>query len=92
MDHYTGSSINKYAHCPQFPIHTPINGKALDCNIKFDVEKEYDNYVYSNSYVPMVTNQIEHFDFGHKSCFEFLIKLLIFVIIAWVLIHFVCKK
>lgn len=83
--------MNQYAHCPQFPIHTPINGKPLNCNIKFDVEKEYDNYVFPATYLPGVQNQIEHFHNGH-TCFEFLFKLAIFVAICWILIHLICKK
>ena len=85
---YDESSVNQYAHCPTMPIHTPING-PLKCNIDFDVDKVYDNYV-----VPVVVTknrQVEHFNRGSQ-CSDFLIKLIIFVTIMWFIIYVLLQK
>ena len=78
---YEASSLNQYAHCPTFPIHTPITG-PLNCNSDYDVDKVYDNYI------PFVVKgkQMEHFG-GTASCADFLIKLIIFVTIMWFIIY-----
>jgi hypothetical protein len=85
---YDESSVNQYAHCPTMPIHTPIEG-PLNCNIDFDVDKVYDNYVFP---VLVANNkQIEHFDRNTK-CTDFLIKLIIFVTIMWFIIYILLQK
>lgn len=85
---YDESSVNQYAYCPPMPIHTPITG-PLNCNIEFDVDKVYDNYVF-----PIVSSnrkQIEHFT-HNSGCVTFLIKLIIFVMIMWFIIYILLQK
>lgn len=84
---YEESSLNQYAHCPPMPIHTPITG-PLNCNIAYDVDKVYDNYI-----VPVVVKgkQMEHFG-GSTSCADFLIKLIIFVTIMWFIIYVILQN
>ena len=85
---YDKSSVNQYAHCPTMPIHTPITG-PLNCNIEFDVDKVYDNYVF-----PVVStngNQLEHFS-NNYGCISFLIRLIIFVMIMWFIIYIILQN
>ena len=78
--------MNQYQHCPTFPTHTPLNNQPLNCNIDYDVDKQYDNYIV----VPTNSKQMtEHFG---NSCSGFLIKLVLFVAIIWLIIHFVLKN
>lgn len=82
-----GNSFNAYAHCPTMPIHTPIEG-PLNCNIDYDVEKQYDNFVFPATMV--YGKRMEHFN--TPSCFDFLVKLVIFVAIMWFIIYLLLKK
>lgn len=88
-DQYDENSMNMYAHCPTFPVHTPLRGEALNCNIEYDVDKVYDNFVFP----VMVTQgkQMEHF--GRRSgCVEFFVKLIIFVAIMWFIIYILLQN
>ncbi len=89
--HNDVSSLNTYAHCPTFPVHTPLNNQPLNCNIPFDVEKQYDNYLFPTRVMqPQVIKSVEHFQ--GRSCGAFLFKLALFVAIMWIVIHLLCKE
>jgi hypothetical protein len=89
---YEESQLNDYAHCPPMPIHTPLKGEALNCDSPYDVEKTYDNYVFPVTYLPGTHSQVIEQFHGHHSCFEFLLKLTIFVAIIWLIIYLLLKK
>ena len=86
------SSLNAYEHCPTMPIRSPLNNQPLNCNIPFDVEKQYDNYLFplKNMVVPKVANGVEHFH--HESCAAFLLRLIFFVAIMFMIIYLLCKE
>ncbi len=89
--HNDVSSMNAYEHCPHMPIRSPLNNKPLNCNIPFDVEKQYDNYLFPTKALPtQVVKSVEHFH--GTSCGAFLFKLAFFVAIMWTLIFLLCKE
>lgn len=81
------SSLNQYAYCPPQVVHTPLNKKPLNCNYPFNVEKQYDNYLFPNR-IPSVEKCIEKFEGDHPVIY----KLALFVILLFLIIFLICRE
>ncbi len=77
---YGADSLNQYAHCPKLPGDKLVQ-RPLNCNIDYNVDKEYDNYVMKGGEHRMV----EKFGGGWL---DFLVKIIIFFALIYLILYF----
>lgn len=84
---YGKHPFNSYMYCPQMPGQKVIDDDPINCNINYDYDKVYDNYVFPS--MPHHHRRIEKFG---GNCMMNVLKLVIFIIIISILIYLVMGK